>query len=611
MLLNSKTERDASEVKVTPAASNRRANATTWTGLLIFCLTFAVFRISPVHQVTDSKYSMILSQSLVDHHSFILDRYALSFQPVRHGDYFMSGESYQLEVVAGHLFYYFPPGSPILSVPYVAFMNLFGISAVRPDGTHNEASEIKIQAGLARLLMAAFAVIAFNTARLLLPLGWSAVIALGGAFGTPVYSTASRGLWSDTWGILLLEIALFLLLAQEVGRRRLSPILFATLSAWMYVVRPTYSVHITALSCYLLIFHRQIFLRYALTGGIWLAGFVYYSWSQFGTLLPSYYRSTRLTFEVFWTALAGNLISPSRGVLLYVPVLLFIAYLLLRYRRHVALPRLALLALVVIIGHLVVVSSFLHWWGGMSFGPRFMTGLVPWFILLAILGVHAMLDWRKGQAVSLSLRSWHAPLASGATLLLLSCVINARGACSLETFKWNPDKNPSELWNWSEPQFLIGLLPPPLPRQFPLAPSNTRINVLSEDAEQFMGYGWSEPESAFRWSDGHKAVIVFALNEIRDTTLRMNLEPFLVPGRLTAQRVLVDLNGQAVGELTLTEQAASIQSFALRKSALRGQNTLTLQFPNAASPRSFKLSRDPRLLGIHVDWIEFQPQSTP
>lgn len=582
-----------------------------WAGILIFGLTFVVFRISPVHQVTDSKYSMMLSQSLLDHHSFILDRYALPLQPVRHGDYFMSGESYQLEVVAGHVFYYFPPGSPILSLPYVAFMNLFGISAVRPDGTHNEASEIKIQAGLARLLMAAFAVIAFYAARLLLPLGWSVVIALGGAFGTPIYSTASRGLWSDTWGILLLEIALFLLLAQEVGRRRLSPVLLATLSAWMYIVRPTYSVYVIALTGYLFLFHRRLFLRYALIGATWLAGFVYYSWSHFGAILPSYYRSSRLTFEVFWTALAGNLISPSRGVLLYVPVLLFIAYLLLRYRQYVPLPRLALLALAVITGHLVVVSSFRHWWGGMSFGPRFMTGLIPWFILLAILGVHAMLDWRKRQEIPLSLRSWRTPLISGAMLLLSSCFINARGAFSLKAFRWNPDKNPSELWNWSEPQFLIGLMPPHLPRQFPLAPSLTRINFLTENAERFMGYGWSGPEPAFRWTDGHKAVVIFALNEIKDTTLRINLEPFLVPGRLTTQKVLVDLNGQAVGELTLTEQTASIQSFLLPKTALRGQNILTFKFPNAASPRSFKLSRDPRLLGIHVDWIEFQPQATP
>ena len=139
----------------------------------------------------------------------------------------------------------------------------------------------------------------------------------------------------------------------------------------------------------------------------------------------------------------------------------------------------------------------------------------------------------------------------------------------------------------------------------------TRIDFLTPDAEQFLGYGWSGPEPACRWSDGHKAAVIFALNEIRDTTLRMKLGPFLVPGRLTAQKILIALNGQNIGELTLQEQATSIQSLLLPKSALRGQNILTFKFPNAASPRSFKISADRRLLGIHVDWIEFQPYATP
>jgi hypothetical protein len=593
-----------------PSAGNAGGHlrAARWAGILIFALTFVIFLLSPVRQVTDSHYSMMLSQSLLYHHTFILDHYAVPrSEPVAWDGYFRSGDIYQLELAGGHVFYYFPPGSSVLSMPYVAFMNLFGISAVRPDGTLDKASEISMQAGLASLLMAAFTVIVFYTARLLLPLSWSLVIALGGAFGTSVYSTTSRGLWSDTWGILLLEIVLFLLLAQEVGRRRLTPILFATLSAWMYIVRPTYSVHIIALTGYLLIFHRQFFLRYALTGAVWLAGFVSYSWSHFGTLLPSYYRPSRLTFQVFWTALAGNLISPSRGVLLYIPVLFFIAYLLLRYRRSIPLPRLALLALVVITGHLVAVSSFAHWWGGVSFGPRFMTGLIPWFILLAILSVRAMLAWREKQGAQLSLRSWRIPLVSGATLLALSCAINVRGAFSFKTWQWYADKYPSKLWNWSEPQFLAGLVPPFLPAQFPLAPSLTRIDFLTENAEQFMGYGWSGLEPAFRWSDGHKATVIFALNEVRDTTLEMKLGPFLVPSRLATQKVLIDLNGESVGTLSLEKQATSIQSLLLPKSALRGQNILTFTFPNAASPRSFQLSADGRLLGIHVDWIEFQP----
>src|SRR5207253_11442480 len=107
-----------------------------------------------------------------------------------------------------------------------------------------------------------------------------------------------------------------------------------------YFVRPTFAVHIASMTVYLLIFYRPLFLKYAITGAAWFSGFVIYSWIHFHRVVPSYYQPSRLQFQVFWTALAGNLISPSRGVLIYVPVILFFCYLLLWYLRFVDYRRL-------------------------------------------------------------------------------------------------------------------------------------------------------------------------------------------------------------------------------------------------------------------------------
>jgi hypothetical protein len=434
------------------------------TGPLIFVLTLIVFLLSPVRQVTDSRYSMLLTQSLLDRGSFRLDHYALPrHEPEWDKTFFKHGD-YRLEASRGHVYYYLPPGSSVLSAPFVALLNAFGISAVGGDNAYDHRGEVRIETLLAAFLMAALSCLFFYTARLMLPTLWSALVALGGALGTQVYSTASRALWSHTWGILLLGIVVFLLLRREVRQRGFSPVLLASLLSWLYFIRPTFAVSILAVSVYIFLFQRRLFPRYAVTGALWLAAFVLYSWTQFGQLLPSYYLVSRLEPDYFSEALAANLISPSRGLLIYVPVLLFVAFLLVRHRVQLVHRRLVRLALVVIAADALVVSAFPQWWAGHCFGPRFMTGSVPWFVLLGTLGLRASLTWRIQREAN-SLAGWRAQSAFGVALLTLSIFINANGAIRQATWEWNEgpplnvDLYPERVWDWRQPQFLAGYLP--------------------------------------------------------------------------------------------------------------------------------------------------------
>lgn len=437
------------------ASQSERAMALT-----IFIITFVLFSVSTVQQLADSNYSMLLSESLLHHGSFSLDHYRIDGTiPIPKLDFAPAGSIYQLEKVNDHLYYYFPPGSSILSVPYVAVMNAAGISASNPDGSPNPYGEIRIQTDLAALLMAVLAVLFFYTSRLLLSSGWSLLVALGGALGTQVWSTATRALWSDTWGIFLLGFVVLILVAEVSGRRNIQPVVLASLLSWMYFVRPTCAVSIVTVTIYLFIFYRPLFLTYAVTGACWLAAFIAYSWSHFDQLLPDYYQINRLPFITFWEAIAGNLISPSRGLLIFVPVLIFVIYLLIRYWRAVAFPRLAVLSFASIIGHLIVVSGFYPWWGGFSFGPRYTTGLVPWFVLLGILGLQAWLTARQQPAHHATRLRWRVEQALGMILLAISILIHARGAMSQATWLWNSqpvsvDARPERLWDWRHPQFL-------------------------------------------------------------------------------------------------------------------------------------------------------------
>ena len=85
----------------------------------------ALFLLSPNRQVTDSHFTMLLSESLLRHGSFALDRYFVKpLDASRLPRLRPNGLPSQIrEEPDGHLYYFFPAGSSVLSVPFVALMN--------------------------------------------------------------------------------------------------------------------------------------------------------------------------------------------------------------------------------------------------------------------------------------------------------------------------------------------------------------------------------------------------------------------------------------------------------------------------------------------------------
>jgi hypothetical protein len=581
--------------------------------LLIFLLAFLVFKSSRMHPINDSKYSMMLTQCLIEHRSFKLDHYAVPrLQPVVRGDYVQNGDIYQIEQIGPHLYYFFPPGSSVLSIPFVALGKLFGLSAVKPDGSFNLAGETKIELLLAALLMSVLAAVFFYTARLLLPVYPGILVTIGGALGTQIWSTASRAMFTDTWAVLLLGVVIYCLLANAARGTRLRPVLMASLLAWTYFVYPSYAVHIIAISLYLFsVLNKRQSIEYIATGMVWAAGLVAYSWYNFGALLPNYFRPGRLLFGKFWTALPGNLISPSRGFVIFVPAVIFIAYALIRYRRFVPHPRLAAAGIAAMLAQLITISGFDHWWGGHSYGPRLMTASVPWLVLLATLGLSAMRESKE--RLQLGRFEWIATSIIGLLLLAASIFINARGALSPATNIWNSlpenvDVKPERIWDWRQPQFLAGLIPPPFPPVVPLVESRTRIDFSSHEADKYLWYGWSIPEPQSRWSSGANATMIFALNANKPQKLNLRMAAFIVPEKLDEQRVTIRLNGGTLTTLSLRSAELADYSLSLPSNDLRARNVLEFHIPSAATPASLGVSEDQRQLGIRVALVEFESQ---
>jgi len=435
---------------------------------LVFVFTFLVLWCSPVTQLEDSRYSLLLSESILTRLTPDLSGYSIPEADPKTMpavlDVAHLTPTYQLVYLNQKILYYYPHGTSFLCLPFVALLRAAGISVTEPDGAYVQARERREQLLLASLLMAAFTCLVLRTAEQMLPLSWSLLVALGATFGTQIWSSASRALWSHSWEVVLGALVILELLRSEKNGAVPRMAWVATILSWMFFVRPTGAVVAGAATIYMIVRYRERSFPLLLTGGCWLAAFVVYSEYTFGQSLPSYYRHDFHLTRNSLIAFAGNLISPSRGLFIFVPEIMFIAFMTARYWGVLRFRGLATLSIAIISAHLVVLTGDRIWYGGWSYGPRLATDLVPWFALLAVLSLDAFrgeagdLRISRHSAGSQAGRRDRAIAIIGCLLLSLGVLINARGALSSKTKAWNAAPGLDErVWDWKDMQIFAGI----------------------------------------------------------------------------------------------------------------------------------------------------------
>jgi hypothetical protein len=595
----------------------------------IFGITLTIFLMAPVSYVTyDTKYSMMVSQSLIEYGSPKLDNYEIPLVTVQRPGQTIQKYPYQFREINGHFYYFFPPGTSVLSTPFVAVMNLVGISVFSPDGSYDYQSEVVIQHTLAAFLMAVLAGIFFMTARCFLPLGWSWLIALTSSFGTSILSMATRALWSHTWSIFLLGIVIYLLVKLEREQQPINPILLASLLSWMYFVRPTNSISIIVITGYLFWYHRTFLVRYMLTGLTWFALFVGYSLYHFETFLPTYFLPTRLSSaQTFLIPFTTNLLSPSRGLFIFSPFLLMVAVLIWRYFRHLKeYTGLLLFSFLLILIHAYILSRFPVWWAGHSYGYRFMTDIVPWLVLLSILSLYALrTDWHKNNPTTLAISVLFFNLKKGfiltfgAILITFSFLVHFRGAFSWETAWWNDayplsiNQNAPRVWDWQAPQFLAGLqecVKTTTQFESPVYELGKQIKFSSPAVNHYLLKAWHPADPQYRWTERECAQIRFKLKEIQSLVFKIKLASFLTQGLYETQLIKLRFNDQVLTTFTTKGTSPAIYAVTLPASLVQHQNTLALipQMPPFWTPKTGqgKIPYKKRL-GIEVEWFQLDP----
>src|SRR5262249_27362286 len=133
----------------------------------------------------------------------------------------------------------------------------------------------------------------------------------------------------------------------------------------------------------------------------------------------------------------GLLMSPSRGLFIFTPAALLAVPGLIDWRRHRA-PWSAFLAAGVF-GYLALYTCFWGWWGGLTYGPRFLIDVLPALTLCAVPTIERLQTAAWGRAVM---------------LLLVGCsvLIQAVGAyCDYDTWNHFPvsvDQHHERVWDW-------------------------------------------------------------------------------------------------------------------------------------------------------------------
>jgi hypothetical protein len=429
-----------------------------------------VFLLSPVLYVHDSNYAMLLGEHLLLRGNFQLDEHfwpavdSTGYPEVKAGGTLPR----QVRPAGGHLYYWYPQAPSVLSAPLIGALRLLtGESTIRPDGSFDPAIELLWQRRIAALLMAGLCVAFFITSRRVLSLRASLLVALAGGLATQIWSTASRAVSTQTWCVLLLALALAHLLSVDERRVRLQPVWLATLLAWAFFSRPTAAACIAPLAIWVVWRAPRRSVVFLVTGAAWLALWLGFNVTHFGTYLPPYFElGGGLHPAHLFTGLFAQLVSPSRGLVVYVPAVLFVGWLLLRYRSHLRSRELAAACVSAIAIHGLVVATFRNWWAGACYGARFYTDVVPLFVLLGILGAAAARDHAGEHGAPAHRRRWE--IAALAGCLAWGLLVNGAGAFSEAGKRWNGRpvairEQPERIFDWRRPQFLVALFPGRLP----------------------------------------------------------------------------------------------------------------------------------------------------
>ncbi|MDX6445229.1 MAG: hypothetical protein QOH71_2303 [Blastocatellia bacterium] len=206
--------------------------------------------------------------------------------------------------------------------------------------------------------------------------GWGLPLAMVFAFGTNTWMISSQALWQHGTGELLIALALLLVVAPASPMRTA---LLGAVCVFMAANRPPDALIAGAIVLFTVWSRRRSALWLFAGATVPLAALLYYNLDFIGHVAGGYAlakNSNNEFFKLNWSGVAGLLVSPTRGLLVFSPFLVFIPVGLIQRLRAPGSRGLAV-ALSFAVAAQFLLYSQADWRAGVSWGPRWLTDLLP------------------------------------------------------------------------------------------------------------------------------------------------------------------------------------------------------------------------------------------
>lgn len=422
---------------VTPSTARRGAHATSrllaWAlGVLSFFAYLANLR--PMG-AADTVPTRLLPFSILREANVDLDEFHW-LRSVTPEPYFLKRDA------SGHWRSTYPITTALLTTPLAAPFVWWSRAWQMTDADSRFRLVVIVFDRVAAALVTALSVgVVFLAARQIAPVPAATAATLVYAFGTNTWSTSSQTLWQHALAELALAGAAYSILKRESPR---TAILAGFLTALSIAARPQTAIVGAVFALFFVIERRRAVALFLGAAAPLLIALVVYNLSTLDRVSGGYTgRGFRL---VDLERLAGLLISPSRGLLVYCPLAL-LAVGAFRPGKPDEPHALRYLG-GAIVAYALFYASFNRWWAGHSYGPRFFTDVMPLVTLCAL---------------PVAQRLWAGALPRKLLIVGIQwCIFVQIVGVFCDDDRWNRwpvsvDQRPERLWDWSDPQIVRAL----------------------------------------------------------------------------------------------------------------------------------------------------------